>query len=272
MVERLGKPFSEVHMEKRIRDIEKAVSSTTLTARENDIDVEEDGVPQVSGLSLNPGNGRGIAIRWSDANVPQSHLDFYEIQFASNTGFTTDVHNFKTKDLQFTFSEGTTGTVYYARVRVVLNSGDTGDYSVTLNTTSGQAVTDDVTDNAVTTPTTTFTAGSIAIASGATVTVQSATITKDGSDIYVMASVVLYHTGGVGTQNMTFRLMRGTTELAELTPLARAGVANATQATYFVPDTSGLTGSYTYTIEIQNPGPNGEEVTERSLALVELKR
>ena len=87
-----------------------------------------------------------------------------------------------------------------------------------------------------------------------------------------MASIVLYHNGGVGTQNMTFRVRRDGTLLFEATPLARAGVANATSATFVVPDTSGVIGAVTYIIEIANPGPNGETVEDRSLALVELKR
>jgi len=279
-MERQGVEFKEVQFEKRIRSIEKAIGDGTtdggsgLTPRDGDIDVDVDGIPAVSGLSLNPGDGRGIAIRWNDANVPQKDLDFYEVQFASDVGFTTDVHNYKTKDLQFTFSEGAVNTVYFARVRVSLNSGDVGAYSIILNTATGQAVTDDITDDAVTEPSSVLTTGSTTIAALASAVVQTLVIDKDGSDLYIIGALLHSSSGAAGTAaniaNISIR--KDGTEVIEMRPNTFG--SRATPFMLIYPDTSGSVGSATYELFVDNVTILGLSITLtfRTLAAIELKR
>ena len=119
---RLGKESRSLGLEQRFRRIEDAIDASSsgsggLTPREGDVDLDESGTPTVSGLSLNPGL-RGLAVRWNDAGVPQADFDFYDVQFATNSSFTAGVVTAKTKDLQYTFSEGDSNSPYFIRVRV----------------------------------------------------------------------------------------------------------------------------------------------------------
>jgi hypothetical protein len=107
-------------------------------------------VPQVTGLSLGGSIPGGFTIKWTAVTI--SDLRKYEVQFATNLGFNENLQEFTAGSTSFPFTTADTlvSTSYFARVRAVNNVGTPGPYSITLNTSTGQAASQDIEDEAIT--------------------------------------------------------------------------------------------------------------------------
>lgn len=99
-------------------------------------------LPRVLGLAITAGGPKTIVISWD--HVPADWA-FYEVQVASNAGFTADLVTYKVTQNTFEFSLGEGNVTYYTRVRASDPSGLlAGPYSVTLNTETGLVGTADI--------------------------------------------------------------------------------------------------------------------------------
>ena len=107
-------------------------------------------VPQVTGLSLGGTIPGGFTVKWSAVTI--SDLRRYEVEFATDLGFTTGVQKFTaaTTTLAFTTADTSVATTFFTRVRAVNSAGTRGPFSITLNTTTGQAESQDIADDAIT--------------------------------------------------------------------------------------------------------------------------
>ncbi|MCI0564837.1 MAG: hypothetical protein MN733_40745, partial [Nitrososphaera sp.] len=94
-----------------------------------------------------------VTVAWNQVAIP--NLRRYEIQFATSIGF-SDPQTFGENSTTRTFDTasetgGGGGATFFARVRAVNTFGQVGQYSVTLNLTTGQAQTEDLAPGSVTT-------------------------------------------------------------------------------------------------------------------------
>ena len=129
----------EVELDRRVRtnDASTTLSRATVT------------VPQVKGLSTDAAIIGGLSVKWTPVTI--SNLRRYEVQFATDVGFTTSVQEFITVTPNFTFTTASTSqSVYYCRVRAVNSAGVKGEYSVVLNVNTGQISGGNLADDSVT--------------------------------------------------------------------------------------------------------------------------
>lgn len=145
----------DLELETRLRRIEHELegkqsanqdATETTRARSN--------VPQVSGLRLTGSTPGSVTVAWNAVSIPD--LRRYEIQFATNFGFSTDLQTFNQAGTQYVFSTasdtgGGGGATWFARVRAVNSFGQAGTYSAVLNLETGQAQTADLAPGSVTT-------------------------------------------------------------------------------------------------------------------------
>lgn len=258
MVDRLGIENRRLHLEARIRSIERALGDSVrgIVPGINDVDVESV-IPTPDGFSVVLG-ATNITVKWEDPNIPVTDFDFFEIQFALDSSFLTGLVTEKTKSTKYTFIDGDPQTTYYTRMRVALNDGRVSDYTATLNTVTGQIVTADI--DSITEPASAHTVGTISVGAGADVTVQSATITAIGKSVVILAS-----TGAQPFVTAIFRLRRNGTTLVAANMTAQPLISFA-----YVDEAPG-SGSVTYTIDIENTGGAARTAHERSLIVFEVQ-
>jgi hypothetical protein len=138
----------DLELESRLRRIEVAMTKAGLGNQDALVVSRGSGaVPQVTGLSLGGTIPGGFTVNWNASTI--SDLRRYDIQFATDLAFTTGLQKFTAVTTTWAFTTAAT-EVYFARVRAVNNSASVGLWSITLNTTTGQAATEDIEDGAVT--------------------------------------------------------------------------------------------------------------------------
>jgi len=144
----------DLELELRLRRIEESLDGK--------IDANQDaavtgrgkgGVPQVTGLRVTGQTPGSVTIAWNPVAIPD--LRRYELNFATNLGYSTNLKSAIEATTQYTFNTasatgGGGGATWYARVRAVNSSGVKGTWSVTLNLTTGQAQSEDIGDGQVT--------------------------------------------------------------------------------------------------------------------------
>lgn len=140
----------DLELESRLRRMEVAIAALQ-PANQDAIETSRGSgvVPQVTGLSLDGTIPGGFTVKWNATTIPD--LRRYELQFATDLAFANDLQTFSVAAISFPFTTATEANlVFFARVRAQNKAGQTGPYSVTLNTSTGQAETTDIADNAVT--------------------------------------------------------------------------------------------------------------------------
>ncbi len=141
-----------LELENRLRRMEVAIAA--LQPANQDATATSRGsaaVPQVTGLSLDGTIPGGFTVKWNATTIPD--LRKYQVQFATDLAFTEDLQTFTAATISFPFTTAVgTDTSYFCRVRAQNQAGQTGDYSATLNTSTGTVATEDLEDGAVTDP------------------------------------------------------------------------------------------------------------------------
>lgn len=273
MVERLGAPAEDLQQEGRLRLIEKQLPVESFTTNPDDVSVE-DSVPQVTGLSVAAGV-RNLTFKWSDASIPQVEFDYYEIQISTSSSFpSSGLVIDRTQDLQYTFYEGDPETEYFARVRAVLNDGRTGDFSVTVNLTTGLAVAGDFEPESIIVPSVAFSSGSqsVAIAAGQVV-VQTLTIAVTGVPVAILIAFEHTHTIAGSQARQPIRIARNGTTLVDF--YAFISSTGFDVASFVVIDETPGTGTVSYTLEYDNNLAgvgNDALVSDRTIVAIELKK
>lgn len=90
--------------------------------------------PQISGLTAT-GSLDGLSIKWGASSADDViNGGFYEVQIATDAGFSTGLLNYKTGNTYIDVNGLASDTTYYVRVRAVDVEGSSGSYSSTLTT------------------------------------------------------------------------------------------------------------------------------------------
>lgn len=145
-----------LEMEVRLRRIE-----TELATKANVGDFADEAaastaradiIPQVSGLRVSGSTPGAITVAWNA--VPISNLKRYELDVAEDLAFATNAETKNVQGTEYTYTTNSdTGgggdTTIYIRIRARASNSNVGAYSATLNTTTGQAQTEDIADDAV---------------------------------------------------------------------------------------------------------------------------
>jgi hypothetical protein len=261
MVARLGAEMRRLELEARIRSIERALGDSVrgITLGVNDVDVESV-IPTPDGFSVVLG-AANITVKWEDPDIPVTEFDFFEVQFATDSGFTTNLFTDKTKSTKYSFIDGDPLTTYYTRMRVALNDGRVSDYTVTLNTQTGQIVTEDI--DSVTEPASAYTRTLTTIGAGVAADLQTVTLTATGKSVVILMSVSGDLTGSslfIGDM----RLYRNATELFVVS------TRQSDWAFAYVDEAPG-TGSVTYRLEFTNTFSSAFDFIDRSLIVFEVQ-
>ena len=131
--------------------LEELIASSDLDT-EGGQTVRSNTVPQVTGFRVVGSTPGAVTLGWNA--IPISDLRRYELEIADNIGFTDNKQTFFVAGTQFQFSTqsasgGGGGAIIYARVRARNRAGNVGPYSITLNTSTGQAQQADIGEQAV---------------------------------------------------------------------------------------------------------------------------
>jgi hypothetical protein len=275
--ERLGAPAEDLHKEGRLRKIEQQLPVSSFTPSPDDVDLD-DGLPQVAGLSVTAGV-RNLTFKWEDADIPQVEFDYYEIQVSTSPSFPSlGLVIDRTQDLQYTFYEGDPNTVYYARVRAVLNDGRTGDFSVTVNLTTGLAVAGDFEPESIIVPSVAFTPSTIEVLNtDGFVTLQSLTVTLTGQPVLIL--VAFQHAINIAASSSARQdctISRDGVSIHDfVVQLQNPGSIESYSVCVTFADEAPTAGSHTYTLtyDANNAGVGaGADVANRLLMTIELKR
>jgi hypothetical protein len=110
-------------------------------------------IPLVTGLRVKGRTPGSVTVSWNQLRL--TNLRRYELEFATNLAFSENKQAFNVAGTEFNFTTveqagGGGGQQVYARVRARVTSGSFGSFSVVLNTSTGQAQTADIADEAVT--------------------------------------------------------------------------------------------------------------------------
>jgi len=143
----------DLELELRLRRIEAALEGKLNSNEEDEQSGSRSTVPQVTGLRVVGQTPGAVTISWNPVAIP--NLRRYDVEFSESTGF-TNKQTFSENTTQHTFitaseTGGGGGATWFARVRAVNVFKQTGQYSVTLNLTTGQAQTEDLAPGSVTT-------------------------------------------------------------------------------------------------------------------------
>lgn len=103
---------------------------------------------QVTGLTLSDHPPRGVLARWTA--VTADDLANYEIQTATDSGFTTALVTRTAKTTELPLTGLTNGTTYFVRVRAKDLTGNNGVFSTTVNRSVPRNGTDDHGDGTIT--------------------------------------------------------------------------------------------------------------------------
>ena len=154
---RLGLDVSDnLELEVRLRRIETELSNTVTISSLSEEGSEDtqrvDIIPQVEGLRVSGSTPGAITVAWNQVRI--SDLRRYELDVAEDLAFATNAETKNIAGTEFTYvTNSDTGgggdTAVFIRVRARSSSGNVGPYSATLDTTTGQAQSADIADNAV---------------------------------------------------------------------------------------------------------------------------
>ena len=145
----------DLELELRLRRIEskidQLVGATDLGTSDQSQRVTT--IPLVTSLRVKGKTPGATTLAWNQLRL--SNLRRYELEIAENLSFTTNSQSFNVAGTEFTFSTleaegGSGGATIFARVRARTTDGNKGQFSVVLNTTTGQAQTTDIADSSVT--------------------------------------------------------------------------------------------------------------------------
>lgn len=89
---------------------------------------------------------RSITARWTESTAVdvKNGKGYYEIQIATDSGFTLNLRTVREGGNITAFTDLVTNTTYYIRVRAIDSSGNAGAYSSTASTTTGQITSEDL--------------------------------------------------------------------------------------------------------------------------------
>ena len=272
-MERQGAPSENLYEEDRLRAIEQLLPVTGFTVSPNDVSVANT-IPQVVGLSITAGI-RNLTAKWNDANIPQVEFDYYEIQISTSPSFpSSGLVIDKTQDLQYTFYEGDPNTVYYSRVRAVLNDGRTGDFSVTVNLTTGLAVAGDFEPESIIVPSVAFSSTIQTIpTAGTEVVAQTLTLTTTGVPIVILIAFQHTHTIAASQALQGIFIKRDSVSLVTFSSFITTTGFNV--ASFVFVDESPGTGVRIYTLEYDSQLAgvgNDALVSNRTIVAIELKK
>lgn len=211
---------------------------------------------------------RIIRAKWTETTVP--NLKHYEIQVSKDSGFSSSIQNFERKDTNLTF-EADTDDEYFVRVRVVTSEGVSGDFTSTLSTTPGQAVTNQFEDNAITAEAGVTTTSTLTLEDESTdVTVQTLTVTSTGIGAYIFFSLTQVPSS-TDVISLTTTLKRGSTTLVTFNHNCSTDVP--TLACMAILDTPSA-GSVTYNLIVSYTTTLSQdlEVSNRSILVLEAKK
>lgn len=143
----------DLELELRLRRIEAALEGKLNSNTEDEQSGSRSTVPQVTGLRVTGQTPGAVTIGWNPVKIP--NLRRYDVEFSQSIGF-TDKQTFSENTTSHTFitaseTGGGGGATWFARVRAVNTFGQAGQYSITLNLTTGQAQSPDLAPGSVTT-------------------------------------------------------------------------------------------------------------------------
>lgn len=222
--------------------------------------------PAVLTVSTNVGN---ITVDWDDTSI--INFDRYIIQLSTDASFTTAVQEFERVQSSFVFNQGAADTKYWARVATKTSWGIQGVFSDSINTTTGQIITSDVTDNAITIPTVASTLGSITIEPGDTnKEVQTLTFTSVGSPILLWCSVMDHIV--TASVDYTVSLRRDGSTLLSFALDTTESIDGRVRTWLFSESITAAAVIYTLNVTIDGAEPQNITVTDRYLQGLELKK
>lgn len=208
-------------LELRLRKIERELAlrgATNIDSSQTRLLPAAQTPPAPSGLSLIAGL-QDIAVKWNAVDI--GNLKHYEVQIDIDTNFPTPTI-FKTTLLNHNFIGLDTATTYFVRVRAITTGGTDGDFSGTLNTTTGQVESADIADGSITAAALGggLVANSAAVSSstdilfdendGETQLITLAiTPFSSGNSIAIIVSATIDNPSGAGVNLVTFKVRRG---------------------------------------------------------------
>lgn len=147
---------NDLELELRLRRIEGKLEQTAQSSdvgegSENTQRVTN--IPQVTGLRVTGKTPSAITLAWNQVRI--SDLRRYELWVAEDLAFATNLQKFNVASTEFQYStiseEGGGGlTTVYAKVRARTRAGNVGVFSVVLNAQTGQAQTEDIAAESIT--------------------------------------------------------------------------------------------------------------------------
>ena len=154
---RLGLDVQDnLELESRLRRIETEiatkVTAASLSEGGSDVTQRVDVIPQVTGLRVTGSTPGAITVAWNQVRI--SDLRRYELDIATDLAFATNAQTKNVAGTEYTHSTtsatgGGGNATTYIRLRARSSSGNVGPYSVSLNTTTGQAQSSDIADDSV---------------------------------------------------------------------------------------------------------------------------
>src|SRR3990172_9162556 len=150
---RLGLETEDLELELRLRRIEVELEKKVNSNADSDVQGRSRLTPpQVTGFRVAGQTPGTVTMNWNASQI--SDLRRYQIQFAEDGGFSTNLQTFNTRDTAYTFSTasesgGASGTVFFTRVRVQNSIGQFSVWSVVINTATGEVVAGDLADDSV---------------------------------------------------------------------------------------------------------------------------
>jgi hypothetical protein len=105
---------------------------------------------QVTGLALSDQPPRALRATWT--GVTADDLKHYQVDTATNSGFTTGLTTRYVKATEMVISSLVPGTTYFVRVRGIDWTGNLGTYSGTVSRAAPRTATDDYGDDSLTSP------------------------------------------------------------------------------------------------------------------------
>ena len=103
---------------------------------------------QTTGLSVSAAF-HTVTASWAASSAPD--LDYYEVQIATNSGFTTGLETRRLTGTVVSFGDRTLSITYFMRVRAVDSSGNAGTYSSTVSATTAAVSAAEIQDAILTT-------------------------------------------------------------------------------------------------------------------------
>jgi hypothetical protein len=253
-------------LELRLRKLERELASrsdTNLGSTESRLITGDEIPAAITGLALVSAL-QTIRIKWNASQI--NNLKEYEVQVDTDTNF-PDPDIFRTTLLNYDYTGGDANTTYYVRVAAVSTGGQTGTWSGTLNTTTGQVENGDLADLSVSTGkvqiealaviATSTQVGTVTISSQDTFeTVGTLSVTKDegtSSDLLLDAYTIFEEVGGGASNALaSYRLRRDSTVLATIGESGkgvRIGNAKELSQTISYVETGLAAGTYSYTFQ-----------------------